>query len=151
MNEDLVGQRHKYHERTRNARREYDKKVQLLSKQVDDRDVRIKELEHKNKYLTKFYRDNCRDNKDRRPRCAEGAATSAAAEGRRTRRGAREHDQHRNNPEAIELAPIDSPSAASSSAAASRCEKPSVNFQGQKLVVDTNQKPTGRVHGVQRP
>ena len=168
--------KNEHHKESRfNQRREHDMKVKLLRTQVEDRDKRIEELEEKNKrkeeleeknedrdkrieeleatnkYLLNFYREYCRDNKDRRPRCAEGAATSAAAEGRRTRRGAREHDQHRNNPEAIELAPIDSPSAASSSAAASRCEKPSVNFQGQKLVVDTNQKPTGRVHGVQRP
>ena len=158
--------KNEHHKESRfNQRREHDMKVKLLRTQVEDRDKRIEELEEKNedrdkrikkleatnKYLTKFYRDNCRDNKDRRPRCAEGAATSAAAEGRRTRRGAREHDQHRNNPEAIELAPIDSPSAASSSVAASRREKPSVELQDQKLIVDTKQKPTGRVHGVQRP
>ena len=166
-------------ESRRNQKREHVMKVKLLSTQVEDRDKRIEELEEKdedrekrieeleeknedrdkrieeleatNKYLLNFYREYCRDNKDRRPRCAEGAATSAAAEGRRTRRGAREQDQHRNNPEAIELAPIDSPSAASSSAAASRHEKPSVKLKDQKLIVDTKQKPTGRVHGVQRP
>ena len=148
---ELMRENEHHKESRRNQKREHDMKVKLLRTQVEDRDKRIEELEGTNKYLLNFYREYCRDNKDRRPRCAEGAATSAAAEGRRTRRGAREHDQHRNNPEAIELAPIDSPSAASSSAAASRCEKPSVNFQGQKLVVDTKQKPTGRVHGVQRP
>ena len=148
---ELMRKNENHKESHLNQRREHYMKVKLLRTQVEDRDKRIEELEGTNKYLLNFYREYCRDNKDRRPRCAEGAATSAAAEGRRTRRGAREHDLHRNNPEAIELAPIDSPSAASSSAAASRREKPSVDIQGQKLVVDTNQKPTVRVPGVQRP
>ena len=131
----MVGQRHKYHERSRNARREYDKKVQLLSKQVDDRDVRIKELEHKNKYLTKFYRDH---NNEGCLRHGEGST----AEPVRSRRVARER-----NPDLIEVA-TDSPSAASSSTS-KRGKKTSVTMEGQKLVIA--EKPTGRVHGVQRP
>ena len=136
---------HDHRESRHNQRREHDKKVQLLSKQVEDRERRIKELEEKNKLLTKFYRDN----KDRLPRCGESAVTAEAS---RTRRNARDREQHRNNPDLIETAPTDSPSAASSSAAASRRGKPSVTIRDQKLIIEDHQKkPTIRVPGVQRP
>ena len=148
---DLMRKDHDHKESRHNQRREHDKKVQLLSKQVEDREKRIHELEEKNKLLTKFYRDN----KDRRTGCGESAA--AAAEGSRSRRSAREREQYRN-PDLIELAPTDSPSAASSSAvaaaagAASRRGKPSVTIRDQKLIIeDHKKKPTSRVSGVQRP
>ena len=138
MKEEVVGQKHKYHEKSRNERREYDKKVQLLSRQVEDRDVRIKELEHKNKYLTRFYRDH---NNEGCLRHGEGSV----AEPVRSRRVARER-----NPDLIEVA-TDSPSAASSSAS-KRGKKTSVTMEGQKLVIaDGKKKAVGRVHGVQRP
>ena len=144
---------HENRESRHNQRREHDKKVRLLSKQVEDREKRIEKLEEKNKLLTKFYRDN----KDRRAPQPESAAT--AGEGSRTRRSARDRAQHRNNPDLIELAPTDSPSAASSSAAAgaaagaaSRRGKTSVTIRDQKLIIEDHQKkPTSRVPGVQRP
>ena len=138
---------HENRESRHNQRREHDKKVRLLSKQVEDREKRIEKLEEKNKLLTKFYRDN----KDRRAPQPESAAT--AGEGSRTRRSARDRAQHRNNPDLIELAPTDSPSAASSSAAAvSRRGKPSVTIRDQKLIIeDKKKRPTTRVPGVQRP
>ena len=48
----------KYKESLRNQRREHAMKVQLLRKQVEDRDKQIRELEEKNWYLTQFYREH---------------------------------------------------------------------------------------------
>lgn len=148
LSDDLLRKEHDHNQSRRNQRREHEKKVQLLSKQVEDRERRIQDLEETNKLLTKFYRDN----KDRRPRCGDSAAAGAAAEGSRSKRSAREREHHRN-PDLIELAATDSPSAASSSAAAvSRRGKPSVTIRDQKLIIeDKKKRPTTRVPGVQRP
>ena len=152
MKEAYVGQGQKYRERSRNERREHDKKVhllskqvderderiQLLSKQVDDRDERIKELEKRNMYLTRYYRDHNQEG-----RLRHGESNTAGPS--RSRRVTRER-----NPDLIEVA-TDSPSAASSSAS-KRGKKTSVTMEGQKLVIeDGKKKPTGRIPGVQRP
>ena len=132
-----ISENHK--ESLRNQHRERELKVQLLRKQVEDRDKQIRELEEKNWYLTQFYREH----KNQQPRCGEDTATFAAGEGNRTRQSVRERIQHRNDHDLIEAAPTDSPLPASSLAVASRRVKPSVNItKDQKLISDTKQKPT---------